>query len=404
MQTATPTLTDGLKWSLRRPKEQRLPMARRTSGQGRGPDGPQTTASKLPADQRQRVTIKVSYVSGGAMKAQGRTLKDAMDQHLGYLGREGAGIRDGLDPDRDKRTDREATRPNFFDMEKTYERVSPPEFKQIKGEQRFYKFIISPEHGSKLDLKEYTRAVLKSAEEHLGQRLQWTAAEHRNTDNPHVHVVVRGVDHAGQHVDFRKHPEFVKTHLRESARDIATGILGRRTEPEIRRQQQRDLTALRVTGLDQVIAKRTRDGQALQTKNPQVSERLAFLARMGLADRKRGNSYQLKDGWMDRLKEEAKRGDIIKNMNYRGRGLSFVDKTTNVSGQVVRKEVTNELTERSGVVLRTAGGKDYYYDGIETRSMRVGAPIEIKNGQARAPQKDQNQDLGRERSRERKPE
>jgi type IV secretory pathway VirD2 relaxase len=41
---------------------------------------------------------------------------------------------------------------------------------------------------------------MRQVEKDLAVRLRWGAVNHYNTDNPHVHIVVRGVDQAGHEV------------------------------------------------------------------------------------------------------------------------------------------------------------------------------------------------------------
>jgi type IV secretory pathway VirD2 relaxase len=42
------------------------------------------------------------------------------------------------------------------------------------------------------DLRAFTRELMADAERDLGTRLNWVAVDHWNTDNPHIHVLVRG--------------------------------------------------------------------------------------------------------------------------------------------------------------------------------------------------------------------
>ena len=55
--------------------------------------------------------------------------------------------------------------------------------------------IVSPEDDCEMtDLKAFTRDLAGQMEPDLGTRLDWVAVAHWNTDNPHVHLLVRGVD------------------------------------------------------------------------------------------------------------------------------------------------------------------------------------------------------------------
>jgi len=42
------------------------------------------------------------------------------------------------------------------------------------------------------ELRTFTRELMADAERDLGTRLDWVAVDHWNTDNPHVHVLIRG--------------------------------------------------------------------------------------------------------------------------------------------------------------------------------------------------------------------
>ncbi len=55
-----------------------------------------------------------------------------------------------------------------------------------------YRFVISPERASGLDLRQLTGAAVKQLEADAGGQLRWIAAEHRNTAHPHVHLIVAG--------------------------------------------------------------------------------------------------------------------------------------------------------------------------------------------------------------------
>lgn len=54
----------------------------------------------------------------------------------------------------------------------------------------FYRMIISPEDARGVDLRELTRRTLAQLQNDCGRLPPWIAAEHRNTDHPHVHVIL----------------------------------------------------------------------------------------------------------------------------------------------------------------------------------------------------------------------
>jgi hypothetical protein len=61
------------------------------------------------------------------------------------------------------------------------------------GDIYYHRLILSPAQDEPVeDWREWTRAVMRDLEERLDQDLNWYAVQHRNTDDPHVHVVLSG--------------------------------------------------------------------------------------------------------------------------------------------------------------------------------------------------------------------
>jgi len=60
----------------------------------------------------------------------------------------------------------------------------------------FHRLVLSPGRRAEvvrpLDLRTWTRLLLMDLGHDLGQRLVWVAAVHRNTDDPHIHVLLAG--------------------------------------------------------------------------------------------------------------------------------------------------------------------------------------------------------------------
>ena len=54
--------------------------------------------------------------------------------------------------------------------------------------------------GFNKNLEKFAKDLMKQVEIDTGQKLIWGAASHYNTDNPHVHIVVRGIDKFGDQV------------------------------------------------------------------------------------------------------------------------------------------------------------------------------------------------------------
>ncbi len=64
---------------------------------------------------------------------------------------------------------------------------------RCEEDRHHFRFTVSPEEaGQMADLRAFTRELMADAERDLGAKLDWAAVDHWNTDNPHIHVLVRG--------------------------------------------------------------------------------------------------------------------------------------------------------------------------------------------------------------------
>jgi hypothetical protein len=194
-----------------------------------------------------------------------------------------------------------------------------------------FRVIISPEFGDRMDLQQHTRDVLESMERDLGTKLEWVAVVHRNTDNPHVHVAIRGRMDNGQALTIP--PEYIKEGARLRAEQAATNQLGYRLEEQVLDAQRREIDQFRFTGLDRKLVKRgavEADGirVAVDPNNPalrgirlatenHLALRLAALEKMGLA-RRQGQTFLLDAGFEKALRQVQKTHDRQKIMREHG--------------------------------------------------------------------------------------
>ena len=122
---------------------------------------------------------------------------------------------------------------------------------QSGADPRLWKLIISPEFGERLDLKQLTRDVMGRMESDLHTSLEWVAVSHFNTEHPHVHVALRGVDTQGE--EFKLDRDYIKNGLRAVAQHFATVQLGYRTEQDATVALKRQVPLQRFTPLDRSI-------------------------------------------------------------------------------------------------------------------------------------------------------
>jgi type IV secretory pathway VirD2 relaxase len=310
-----------------------------------------------PAASSRRVVVKARFVK---MTASGQR---AARLHLAYIVREGVeqdgspGVLYGRDG---------VLRSEQFLDERP---IEPHQFR----------LIISPEDGRELDLTEYIRRYMRRVEKDLGQRLQWAAVNHHDTDNPHAHVVIRGLDEDGHAV--RLDRAYISNGLRWRAQEIATEELGPRPEVDRRRQLTREVTQDRFTSLDRELLRQAEDGewgppQGGSSARPDpllLVGRVQHLEQLGLAERHSSTSWHLVAGWEQRLRELGERGDIIKQMHRAmggdpgryhivnaGRPLPAQQDNAEVFGRVVQKGLADELKGSLYAVIETPNGSGYH--------------------------------------------
>lgn len=76
-------------------------------------------------------------------------------------------------------------------------------------------------------------------EKDTGRQLNWAAVNHHDTDNPHVHIVVHGVDKNGD--DLRIDGRYLGEGMRWRAQEILTRELGRRSEMDLAMERSLDV-------------------------------------------------------------------------------------------------------------------------------------------------------------------
>lgn len=132
---------------------------------------------------------------------------------------------------------------------------------QASGDERMFKLIISPEFGDRMNLKKHVSDLVAQMEKDLGTKLQWVAVEHHNTDHPHAHVAIRGVDDRGQALEVS--PEYIAKGSRIRAQELATRELGYRSERDVAEAMDRQVAQQRFTDIDRTLLKAGNEQGAL---------------------------------------------------------------------------------------------------------------------------------------------
>ena len=138
---------------------------------------------------------------------------------------------------------------------------------RCEDDRHHFRFIVSPEDAAEMaDLRAFTRELMADAERDLGTKLDWVAVDHWNTDNPHVHVLVRG--RADDGAGSRHQPRLHQPGFRDRAAERVTLELGPRTEQEIRRGLEKEVEAERWTSLDRSLRDISDEGGGVADLRP----------------------------------------------------------------------------------------------------------------------------------------
>lgn len=331
-----------------------------------------------------RVVVKARIA-----RHQGRAFRSAlMAAHVAYLKRDGV-TRDG-------------EKAQMFDARS--DRADDVAFAERgKDDRHHFRFIVSPEDAADMtDLRAFTRDLAAQMEADLGSRLDWIAVDHWNTDNPHIHFLVRGVDDQGADLVISR--DYISQGLRSRAEDLVAIELGPKPEHEIKSALEREVTAERWTKLDfeiriaadatGFIDLRPAAGVAHEADMRRLMiGRLQHLERLGLAAPVAPGEWMVGLDAERTLRDLGMRGDIIKTLHRtfteRGEQRDLADFTiegaasqSQIIGRLVAKGLHDELTGEAYVVIDATDGRAHHVRlrGIEAleHSPPIGGIVEIR--------------------------
>ena len=339
---------------------------------GRGKGG----ASRSRFGRGRRAALSLSLRSTSrrvVMKARvvrhhGARFRSApLSRHITYLKRDGV-TRDGADA-------------RMFDAKSDMadERAFA---EHCRDDRHHFRFIISPEDAAELgDLRTFTRELMTDVARDLGTKLDWIAVDHWNTDNPHIHVLIRGRAEDGQDLVISR--DYISRGFRDRAAERVTLELGPRSEREIQSALEREIEAERWTSLDRALLIAADEGAGVADLRPSASGedpelrrlmvgRAAKLERLGLAEQIAPGCWTLKPGIEDKLRDLSVRRDIIKRMH---RAMSGFNREPDVSAFALHGDepvdtVLGRLVER-GLHDEMKGSAYAIVEGIDGRTHHI---------------------------------
>jgi type IV secretory pathway VirD2 relaxase len=339
---------------------------------------PRRTGTRCVADvMRPRADARRCIVKARIVPMNARGVKAAR-LHLAYIERDGV--------------ERDGSEGRLYGGGDEVDRASLVD--AIPGERHQFRFIVSPEDD--VDLTQFTRDLMRNVERDIGLRLQWGAVNHYDTDNPHAHVVVRGVDADGRQVWIDR--AYITERMRWRAQRILTDELGPRPERDVERQLDREVGQDRLTNLDLRLARavspdHTTDLRRLgrigdERERRRLMGRLRTLEAFTLATRDAPGVWRLQPDWQTALREIGERNDVITRMR-RAMGeegnpelFETIDARSDrepVEGVLRRKGLHDELQGDVYAILETPRGQAAYVrlDAGSAERLREGAIVRV---------------------------
>ena len=351
-----------------------------SSSFGRGRSAALALSLRSPS---RRVVIKARVV-----RHRGNKFRSApLAKHVAYLKRDGI-TRDGADA-------------RMFDARS--DAVDERAFAERCEEDRHhFRFIVSPEDAAEMtDLRAFARELMADAERDLGTTLDWVAVDHWNTDNPHIHVLVRGRADDGRDLVISR--DYISRGFRARAEERVTLELGPRSEQAIQSALEREVEAERWTGLDRALRDTADEGAGIADLRPGAPDRdpelrrlmlgrAAKLERLGLAERVAPACFALKPGIEQTLRDLEIRGDLIKTMHRAMTGAgrepdiaSFAlhgdEPGDPVLGRLVARGLHDELKGSAYAVIEGVDGRTHHlkFSDLElTGDAAPGAIVEAR--------------------------
>ena len=359
----------------------------RTGGGGTGRHGRGRHAlaamRRGPAQRRVTVMARIVRHKGAQFRAA------PLGRHIAYLERDGV-TRDGHDASMFDAGGDAADRGSFAE--------------RCADDRHHFRLIVSPEDAAEVDdLRRFTRDLMKQMERDLDTPLDWVAVDHWNTDNPHIHILVRGVAEDGS--DLVVDRTYVAEGIRGRASEILTLELGPRTELEIDKAQAREVDADRWTGLDAELVARGRETGVTDLRpdrgdtgaDRHLRGRAARLEAMGLASKLGPGLFVIDPEAETTLRQLSERGDIIKTMHreMRAQGLRFDASALAIHdgegdgpivGRLVARGLDDELAGSAFAIVDGVDGRAHHlrFDDLEwTGDAAAGAIVELRSWEGR---------------------
>lgn len=314
-----------------------------------------------PPAFNQRVIIKATYKILSNPAEARRSLK----MHMDYIMRQGTG-----------------DSPPFSRDQKDMDSENVRNFKNDDNEKTF-RFIISPENAKMFkddaEFKNYIQDVMTQLSHDLQiPQLNWLAENHYDTDNPHCHVLLKGLSKEGKDVTIPK--EYLKSNFRKMSEEIATNYLGARSIKDLQAAKYAEVDAERFTNIDAKIIASLKNNVFIPLPSSEICTnlekeetrlitlRLHTLTRLGLVKQFDKSNYAVHPDLKEKLQAMPLEKDIIKKLAHLSKKHS-IDKNANyhpnietapITGTVIDKGYFDEATESKYIIILDINRMTHY--------------------------------------------
>lgn len=316
-----------------------------------------------------RVVVKASYIESKNEKARAK-----IRHHLNYAGR------NTLEENSKSRElySKDDLSINIKDKVDGFEKAP-----------HMFNIIISPEDGYKIDLKSFTKDFVNTVEIDLKTKLDWVAGNHYDTNEPHVHLLIKGVDDKGKKLLMSR--DYISRGLRIRASQTISKKLGLRDWDDIVSSLKLEVAKPKRCELDNMIVRHAMDG-SLKLQNlsadavndlPKalIEKRLQYLETKELAQ-KSGDTWKIKEGFIEELKNIERSTSIVEKLS----GSLKVDKKSCeiltmdnlqdrvIKGHVVERGYTDDIGDKEYLVVKSKE-KAFIYVELEKFSEKSPAGV-----------------------------
>ena len=236
---------------------------------------------------------------------------------------------------------------------------------------------------------------MSQVEKDTGRPLIWAAVNHYNTDNPHVHIVIRGVDRDGD--DLRIDGRYIGREMRWRAQEILTRELGPRSELDLTQERSADITREAFTPIDRMLAgylsqqgtlTSARLAGAPSAERAACLGRLDTLEQLQLAHREPAGAWRLQSGWEAALADMGSYAEALERLARivpahldQRRVLKAGRPFETIEGVVRGMGLHDEQGGAMFIAVTTPTGAAYYVPVRPevAQSVRVGEPVRVSS-------------------------